>query len=133
MTDSSQDKNLTRHLGSCHCEAVKFEFLGDDNLHILECNCSVCRRTKFKHVIVPKNLFTLLEGEQALTEYSFGTHTAKHTFCAVCGVKPFYSPRSHPDAYSVNLRCVDQTNVQGITVEAFDDQNWEQAREGLQD
>ena len=35
------------------------------------------------------------------------TGTAKHTFCAVCGVKSFYVPRSNPDGFSVNLRCLD--------------------------
>ena len=133
MTELTANQHLTRHVGACHCGTVKFEFLDKEHLQVLNCNCSVCRRTKFEHVIVPKHRFKLLTEEGDLAEYQFGTKTAKHTFCKVCGVKPFYSPRSHPDSFSVNLRCVDQSTVTGTSVEDFDGENWERARERLQD
>ena len=131
MSNSPSNQDLIRHSGSCHCGAVKFEFQAVSELPVLICNCSICRRTKFEHVIVPKENFTLIEGKASLTTYRFGTQTAVHTFCSTCGVKPFYSPRSHPDSYSVNLNCVDQQTVSGTIVEYFDGQNWEQARENL--
>ena len=49
-----------------------------------------------------------LKGNNQLSEYSFGTKQAKHLFCKSCGMKSFYQPRSHPDSYSVNLKCVDK-------------------------
>ena len=46
-------------------------------------------------------------GGEGLTSYRFGTGAANHLFCAVCGVKSFYQPRSHPEAWSVNLNALD--------------------------
>lgn len=63
--------------------------------------------TGFVHLIVPAARFRLLQCEPDLTEYRFNTGTARHLFCAWCGVKSFYVPRSHPHGYSVNARCLD--------------------------
>jgi hypothetical protein len=49
---------------------------------------------------------------------------AKHTFCKVCGVKPFYTPRSNPDGVDVNVRCLDPFPWR-LTIEPFDGRNWE--------
>ena len=98
---------------------------------LIDCNCSVCAKTGFLHLIVPKSQFKLLSGEEALTTYQFNTGTAKHLFCSVCGIKSFYVPRSHPDGYSVNARCLDDGTVEGMTVVKGDGKNWEQTyREG---
>jgi len=91
----------------------------------LDCNCSACRRTSFLHVIVPHADFTLLSGGGALSSYRFGTGAAEHLSCSTCGVKSFYQPRSHPDCWSVNARCLDDA-VQ-LAVEQFDGRNWEEA------
>jgi len=95
----------------------------------LDCNCSVCRMTGFVHVIVPHEAFELIAGRDALAAYRFGTGTAKHLFCRHCGVKSFYQPRSHPNAWSVNANCLDQPLE--LVVEAFDGANWEEAAEQL--
>lgn len=131
MSNSPSNQALTCHRGSCHCGAVKFEFQAASQIPVLICNCSICRRTKFEHVIVPRENFTLVEGNTSLSQYRFGSQTAVHTFCATCGVKPFYSPRSHPDSYSVNLNCVDLGTVGGTIVDYFDGENWEQAHKNL--
>lgn len=73
---------------------------------------------------MPQSRFRLLQGEQDLTVYTFGTHTAKHTFCRVCGVKPFYVPRSNPDG--VNARCLDPVTIERVDITPFDGRNWEQ-------
>ena len=75
----------------------------------------------FLHLIVPRTRFRLLRGEDALTEYRFNTGSARHLFCSHCGMKSFYVPRSNPDGYSVNLRCLDRSTVTEVVVEAFDD------------
>jgi len=59
--------------------------------------------------------------------YEFNTGTAKHLFCSVCGIKAFHVPRSHPDGYSMNARCLDAGTVQGMQVKQMDGVNWEQS------
>lgn len=119
------------HSGSCHCGAVRFEVEAPLEVTVQECNCSLCRRTGYQHLIVPKRRFRLLSGAEVLTEYTFNTRTAKHLFCRVCGVKAFYIPRSNPDGYSVNLRCVEPDGFAAIHIEPFDGQNWEANGERL--
>ena len=93
--------------GGCHCGAVRFEVETPSVIEVEDCNCSMCARTGFLHIIVPTSRFRLLQGQDKLTSYTFNTGVARHMFCGVCGVKAFYVPRSNPDGYSVNLRCLD--------------------------
>lgn len=93
--------------GGCHCGAVRFEVETPGTIEVEDCNCSMCARTGFLHIIVPKTRFRLLSGAEKITTYTFNTGVAQHLFCGVCGVKAFYVPRSNPDGYSVNLRCLD--------------------------
>lgn len=102
-----------------------FEVLAPDALEALDCNCSICAMTGYLHLIVPKDRFRLLSGGDALTTYEFNTRTAKHLFCSTCGVKSFYVPRSHPDSYSVNVRCMDPRAIRLLEVKPFDGKNWE--------
>jgi hypothetical protein len=113
------------HHGGCHCGAVRFEVEAPESLQVTRCNCSICSKSGFLHLIVPKDRFRLLSGEAALTTYTFNTGVAKHTFCKICGIKPFYVPRSHPEGMDVNVNCLD-TRPSTITIEEFDGQNWEQ-------
>lgn len=113
--------SFVTHRGGCHCGAVRFEVDAPAAIEALECNCSICRATGFLHLIVPQSRFRLLEGDRSLREYTFGTGLARHLFCAICGVKSFYVPRSNPDGFSVNARCVDAQTVTLLTVRQFDD------------
>jgi hypothetical protein len=117
--------------GGCHCRAVRFEADVAQEVEILECNCSICAMTGFRHLIVPHSDFRLLAGEAALAHYRFGTGTADHLFCSICGVKSFYQPRSHPEAWSLNLNALDDASELAITKRFFDGRNWESARSGL--
>jgi len=83
-------------------------------------------------LIVPKENFHLLTGENDYSTYTFDTHEAKHHFCKTCGIKSFYVPRSHPNGISVNARCLNDFDVTGHKVEKFDGQNWEANIEKLQ-
>lgn len=100
-------------------------------VEVLDCNCSICAKTGFRHLIVPHEDFRLLSGQEALASYRFGSGTADHLFCRVCGVKSFYQPRSHPGAWSLNLNALDDASGLMISATAFDGRNWEQAREAL--
>lgn len=82
-------------------------------------------------MIVPANAFTLIKGQEQLAEYRFNTGTARHVFCSVCGVKSFYVPRSNPDGYSLNLRCLEIPDSVSVEVSAFDGRNWSQHAERL--
>lgn len=109
------------HHGGCHCGAVRFEVDAPAAIDALECNCSICRATGFLHLIVPRSRFRLLAGKGALREYRFNTGVARHSFCGTCGVKAFYVPRSNPDGYSVNARCLEPATITLLTVRVFDD------------
>jgi hypothetical protein len=110
--------------GGCHCGAVRFEIDIPRAINAHRCNCSICSRSGFLHVFVSANEFRLHQGSEELTEYQFHTRTARHLFCRICGVKSFYVPRSHPDGFSVNLRCIDLDDTVKIEIHDFDGRNW---------
>jgi hypothetical protein len=116
---------MITHTGGCHCRRVRFEVTAPAHLEVSDCNCSICSKTGYLHLIVPADRFRLLSGSEELLSYTFNTGTARHLFCRVCGVKSFYVPRSHPHGYSVNARCLDAGTVTGMTVRAFDGRDWE--------
>ena len=116
---------MTKHHGGCHCERVRFEVDAPANVEATRCNCSICSKTGFLHLIVPNSDFRLISGEDDLETYTFGTGTAKHLFCRHCGVKSFYIPRSHPDGVSVNVNCLDASTIASVEITDFDGQNWE--------
>ncbi|MCL1076203.1 nuclear transport factor 2 family protein [Shewanella dokdonensis] len=111
--------------GSCHCQAVQFEVDAPAALEADYCNCTICRKSGYLHLIVPRSKFRLLSGEEVLTNYRFNTKIAQHTFCKICGIKPFYIPRSNPDGIDVNVNCLD-TPPASVKVTDFDGQHWEQ-------
>lgn len=113
--------DLVVHRGGCHCGAVRFELDAPPVVDVLDCDCSICRMTGFLHLIVPATRFRWLSGRDALVEYRFNTGTARHWFCATCGIKSVYVPRSHPDGYSVNVHCLDPGTVREMRVLHFDD------------
>jgi hypothetical protein len=114
-----------KHAGGCHCGRVRFEVWAPAALRVSDCNCSICKKSGYLHLIVPSKHFKLLSGSEFLTTYQFNTGTARHLFCSVCGIKSFYVPRSHPDGFSVNARCLDEGTVEALTITAFDGKNWE--------
>ena len=118
--------------GGCHCGAVRFQVL-IDRFIVQDCNCSICHKKGFLHLIVPPENFTLLQGQEVLTSYTFNTKIARHTFCSICGIHSFYRPRSHPDMIDVNIRCLDEDLSDKFTIQSFDGQNWEDNVERIRD
>jgi hypothetical protein len=122
---------LRTYRGGCHCGAVRYEVDAPDPLPVIDCNCSMCSRTGFLHLVVPASRFRLLSGADALSSYAFGTGVAKHLFCAGCGIKSYYVPRSNPDGFSVNVRCLEGYPDLAMTVEPFDGRNWDRGGHAL--
>lgn len=119
--------------GGCHCGAVRFEVDVAPGTPLWLCNCSICDMTGYQHLIVEKSSFRLTSGQERLNDYRFNSGTARHLFCSVCGIKSFYVPRSHPDGYSVNARCLDGQPLAGLELTPFDGQRWEENASALQE
>ena len=122
---------MRTHSGGCHCGAVRFEVDAPARLTVTDCNCSICAKTGYLHLIVAASRFRLLQGQADLSTYSFGTGIAKHLFCTHCGIKSFYVPRSNPDGYSINLRCIDAGTIESVDIQPFDGRNWEDSGASL--
>lgn len=111
--------------GGCHCGAVQYEVEAGEVIECQDCNCSICSKSGYLHLIVAKSKFKLLQGENNISTYTFDSGEAKHKFCNICGIKSFYIPRSNPDGYDVNVRCLNPQPKE-LIVEGFDGKNWEQ-------
>ena len=116
---------MVTHTGGCHCGRVRFEVVAPKSVTVSDCNCSMCSRAGYLHLVVPAERFKLLSGGDVLKSYTFNTGTAKHLFCSVCGIKSFYVPRSHPDGFSVNARCLDPGTVEHMTIKPLNGREWE--------
>ena len=113
--------------GGCHCGAVRFEAEIATAIELWNCNCSICATSGYLHCFVRHEDFTLLQGQDVLTPYRFGSGEAEHLFCKICGVKSFYQPRSHPDSWSVHFACLDDGPGISAKMVTFDGQNWDEA------
>ena len=120
---------MTTYEGGCHCGKVRFRVTADLD-RVSECNCSMCAKKGYLHVIVTPEQFELLSGEDDLATYEFNTRVAKHHFCRHCGIHSFYVPRSDPDKIDVNVRCLDGVDVDTLHVTRFDGRHWEESMAG---
>jgi len=117
---------VTLHRGGCHCGRIAFRVSGEIEAAEI-CNCSICHMKGYVHWYVPRDRFELLTPEGSYSTYRFNTGVARHHFCPVCGVAPFYIPRSDPDKIDVNLRCVEGVDIASIPLTTFDGIHWEEA------
>lgn len=125
------DSDMVTHSGGCHCKKVRWQVQAPSNVVAWKCNCSNCCMRGNIHFIVPSDRFELQgDSKEFLTTYTFGTHTAKHTFCKVCGITSFYIPRSNPDGVAVTFRCVDPGTLSVVKINQFDGTEWESSYAG---
>jgi hypothetical protein len=106
----------TTYQGSCHCGRARFEIDADLD-HVRVCDCSMCRRRGALIRRVEPADFRLLTPLEDLTLYTWHTHTAKDYFCPTCGIQPFRRPRTAPEMWSVNVRCLEGVDLDAIPVQ----------------
>ncbi|OWM64374.1 centromere protein V [Punica granatum] len=122
----SEGSERAVHRGGCHCRSVRWEVEAPTSVVAWRCNCSDCSVRGNTHFIVPSRDFKLSpDSQQFLTTYTFGTHTAKHTFCKICGITSFYTPRSNPDGVAITFRCVDPGTLVHVEIRPYDGIDWE--------
>jgi hypothetical protein len=111
-----------KHTGGCHCGKVRYAAEVDLSAPVLECNCSMCGRTGTLLSFIPASKFTLLSGEDSLTDYQFNKKNIHHLFCKVCGTKSFARGTGRDGAANVaiNARCLDDVDVSTLTVKKYD-------------
>ena len=124
---TGDDHSEIQHHGRCHCGSIKFYVRAPRELSGVRCNCSICQMSGFIHLLVTGDKLRIERGEEFLTTYQFNKNIARHTFCRLCGVKPFYRPRSNPSGFSVNIRCLDRSTIARVRITEFDGEHWEQA------
>lgn len=131
--------------GGCHCGSIRFSVTFAAR-EALDCNCTICTKKGFLHLLVPRADVAFVDGvfasgdldelvdEGRLSEYRFGTGVARHTFCTRCGIHPFYVPRSHPDGIDVNVRALDEVAEIGLEswkITPFDGRHWEESVDSI--
>lgn len=105
---SPSDRQDNRYQGRCHCATVRFEVVLVDGFETARrCNCSMCRMRGAVALAAPREMFQIVEGEDALSLYRFNTGVAEHYFCSHCGIYTHHRRRSNPDEYGVNAACLD--------------------------
>lgn len=102
--------------GSCHCGRIRFEVRAELD-HVRVCDCSICRRRGALIHRVEESDFKLITPLEDLATYKFHTQQATDYFCPRCGILPFRRPRTAPNMWAVNVRCLEGVDLDAIAVE----------------
>lgn len=121
--------NPTKHTGSCHCGAVRFE-VEVDATSAGRCNCSICTKLGATSAIAGPDALTVLAGEEVLTGYQWGPRISRRYFCSRCGVLCFARgnlPELGGDYVSVSVGALDDVDLAEVAVHYWDgrNDNWE--------
>ena len=108
-----------KYEGSCHCGRIAFEVEGEV-ADVFDCNCSICRRKAMLMWAVPRTAFQLTTSPDAVSTYTFNTHSIQHSFCAHCGVSVFGQGERPQPMTAVNLRCVPSVDLDALQVTHVD-------------
>ena len=106
---------MQTYKGACHCGHIQFEV--DLELdHVRVCDCSICRKRGALNFRVEESQLRVLTPVSDMTLYQWNTATAKDYFCPICGILPFRRPRTAPELWTINIRCLDDVNLDEIPV-----------------
>ena len=86
----------------------EWKFFALAKVKLIKCNCTICKPLRYLHLIIPHEDFKLISNKENIQSYEFGTKKAKHLFCKFCGIKSFYQPRSHQNAFSINYNSIEK-------------------------
>lgn len=117
---------MRTYLGSCHCKAVKFEVDAEIG-HVRVCDCSICSMRGGLMFRVANDAVRHLTPLADLTQYRWGSCTARDYFCPTCGILPFRRP-SRPtrveqeagvaafDGWAINTRCLEGFSPNAVPI-----------------
>ncbi|MBA0697900.1 hypothetical protein Goari_021419 [Gossypium aridum] len=118
------ESELVLHNGDCHCKKVRWKVQAPTSVIAWKFNYFDCSMRGNTYFIVQHQRFELLgDSVQFITIYTFGTHTAKHTFCKFCGKTSFYTPWLNLDGITVTLICLDLGTFSHFEIQNFDGKN----------
>jgi hypothetical protein len=100
---------------TCHCGAVELAIDPSEPVGAAKrCDCSFCRRRAAATISVPLDRLKIVRGQENLSLYSWGTHTAQHYFCKTCGIYTHHQRRSNPNEYGVNIGAIEGVNPRDL-------------------
>jgi hypothetical protein len=109
------------YTGGCHCGNVRYEVQAELT-QVISCNCSMCSKRASLLSFVPATQFTLLSGEESLTDYQFNKKIIHHLFCSICGIGSFgrgIGPNG-VEMVALNVRCLDDVDLSTLTITPYD-------------
>jgi hypothetical protein len=120
---------VEKHLGSCHCGAVRFAVELDVQT-ATRCNCSICTKISSVGGLVKPAAFELLSGQADLGMYEWGSKAGKRFFCKHCGIHCYGSGHVAElggDFVSVNVNCLDDVDPATLPIRHWDGRhdNWQ--------
>lgn len=115
---------MQTYTGGCHCGKVRYN-VTTELKQVISCNCSLCSKRAHLLSFVPADQFTLIRGEQDLTDYQFNKKIIHHLFCATCGVGSFGRGKGPDGAETIalNVRCLDDVDAEALEIMRFDGKN----------
>lgn len=106
---------MSTYAGSCHCGGIRFTVLYDP-VELTTCDCSLCVKRNAVMVKVPEAALRIEQGAELLSLYEWNSRRAKHHFCSRCGIYVFHRKRAAPDAYGVNVFCLNGFDISSLPV-----------------
>ncbi len=98
----------TRVTASCHCGAVALQAtLPNGITGATRCTCSFCARRQAANVSALATSVVVTKGQDNLSCYTWGTHTAQHYFCKTCGIYTHHRRRADTSECGINLGCIE--------------------------
>ena len=106
--------------GGCHCGEVRYEVKADLG-NVIACNCSICTKRGLLLTFTPISEFTLLSGQERMTDYQFNKKMIHHLLCPTCGIESF-ARGTAPDGkkmVAINVRCLEDVDVKSLSPVPF--------------